>query len=214
MHPIEAIRQLLTIGISVFKMHLSHQGGVYVRSKPHRCRDGKGDRLISQNVNLCLVRSVSCCSKESMEIDEELKIIRQQIDNLTKKADDLGLKLERELGTRDGGQKITAFWAAGTAVLIAAWLGATSIWQIPALVQRTAAGQAAETANAQADKAKLAADNATRDSAAIKALLDITAPVIVSSSSSNHWTITAPNLIVSSIIPNSPLQSRLRAGVC
>jgi hypothetical protein len=68
--------------------------------------------------------------------------------------------LQISLAKKSGAQQATAWWAGGTALLIAAWLGASSLWHIPRVVrdelQRTAAGEAATAAITNIDKLRAA----------------------------------------------------------
>lgn len=77
------------------------------------------------------------------------------------------LKLEAEIvnlriavAEKNGAQRATAWWAVGTALLIATWLGASSQWHIPRVVRdelaKTAAGKAADKAIANINELKAA----------------------------------------------------------
>jgi hypothetical protein len=83
-------------------------------------------------------------------MNEELQKLQKQVDDLTKTVTDLRVKLAEDLARKDGGQRATAWWATSVALLIALWLGATSLWQIPRTIQdkvdASAAGQAATAA--------------------------------------------------------------------
>src|SRR6185436_1090868 len=80
---------------------------------------------------------------------EEIDELRAHVAELQKLVTDLRLRVAEG----DGEKKAAVWWATGMAALIAAWLGVTSVWQIPSLVNSTAAGQAQKTAEAAAAQA-------------------------------------------------------------
>jgi len=83
-------------------------------------------------------------------MEEKIKELEKQVADLAKTVTDLRIKLAEEFARKDGGQRATAWWASGVALLIAVWLGATSFWQIPHTIQdkvsASASGQAATAA--------------------------------------------------------------------
>jgi len=81
------------------------------------------------------------------EIEQLKKDLREAQSNIT--------ELRIALARKDGVQTGACWWFTGIAAMIAAWLGVTSLWQIPTLVRATAAGQAEHEAKQASESAKL-----------------------------------------------------------
>jgi hypothetical protein len=81
-------------------------------------------------------RSTEQIEKDLNEMDQRVKLI------------------ELNDARNKGVQKATKLWATGTAALLLAWLGITSIWHVPSLVRSTALGQAGEEVRQTIEKAK------------------------------------------------------------
>jgi hypothetical protein len=85
-----------------------------------------------------------------MDAEKEIEQVKKDLAEAQSKITELQIAAARREGTQAG----AVWWLGGIAALIAAWLGITSLWQIPRLVRATASGQAEQEAKAAADSAK------------------------------------------------------------
>jgi hypothetical protein len=87
-------------------------------------------------------------------MEDQIKELQTDVRELHKLVGDLRV----QVAIKAGAHTATAWWAAGVAAIIAAWLGATSIWHIPSLVRTTASGEAQTQAQTAAREARIDAD--------------------------------------------------------
>jgi hypothetical protein len=87
-------------------------------------------------------------------MEDQIRELQTDVRELHKLVGDLRV----QVAIKAGAHTATAWWAAGVAAIIAAWLGATSIWHIPSLVRTTASGEAQSRAQTAAQEAKRDAD--------------------------------------------------------
>lgn len=105
-----------------------------------------------------------------MNIEEEVQLLKKELRDTKDVITELRIASARQEATRS----YSKFWLGGMAAALAAWLGVTSLWQIPKLVNATTAGQAKEQAENAAKDAIAASESISEAVANIREAASVT----------------------------------------